>query len=739
MELGNVIVLTTKSSLNRNEYIKNLENLGKYNFFYGYDKKIDLLNFLEQKNKKFLYHPFSKSGILYKGQIGCYIGHYLILKKIVDESLENTIVLENDIIIEKKKNWKSYLNQALLELPIDYDILLLYSRSRNLENETYHIENKKFITEYNKTSGAVAYMISLEGAKRLMNMLDNTFLKPYDLFFKELAKENKVFNLKSNLFKVNLSFDSTIKTGIIINDINNYSNYEFYKHIILDEDFEKKVLIIRPHILSAKDNILLRNIELMFQKNNFSCRNISINKYAYKKIKKMELIVLFSSLIWPHRKKKIFLKIKERTNSKIVILNTELFSKNFYNRSFDKMITNSDFIIETLKENVKKYKNMKIFKYVKINTLLYENLEFYENTINSIIQIRNKKSKLKDLDIDIINLNNIKVINENLDQENLNIYLENTRIVIYDLNNSNNFYILEYLIANNFYVLLNDNIDNYNFLEKYNENNLQEKINIYNSMNDDEIKSKLEKNKKSLENYINDYKLNLDILNKFYVNDKNKDKKIDYLLMELNDFKNDLLVDLDNIPYNLKLKNKNIIVGSSGKMKEINLGGIIDTYENIIRINFAPIINYENFVGSKTTIRVIRNNALRKVNGELENFLNDADITIFIGESRLEKIRKKLDKNKIHLKLNSKYGDFFSKFFNKSLSTGLYTVLICNLYSESKLDLTGFMNLGNINGKHMYHYWEHLNGRQKSFIGKNTNHHFLDESKVIKKLTNILF
>ena len=733
MEIGKTLVLTTKNCCTRNNYISSLENLGKFEFFYGYDKNIDLVNFLENNNKKFLYNPSLKSGILYKGQIGCYIGHYLIIKKIIDEKLENTIVLENDITIDKN-DWREYLKNVMEELPKNYDILLLYSRSKNLKKKECRIEEKKFITSYNKTSGAVAYMISLEGAKRLKKKLDSCILKPFDLFIKELAKENRVFNLNTYLFKVNLDFDSTIKTNNSINDINDYYNNHFYKFIKLDQNYIKNVLIITPDELDLNDNIILENLKERLKIYNYNIKTMKAKIYTHKKSRYLELVILFSSIIWPHRRKNISSQARKVANSKIIILNTESYmNARFHKKSYMRITEKSDYILDLFLSNLKFYKGKKKFDYIKFDYSKLKKIEKKQNPEFDILLINGKKK----LNIEEFKQMNIKVIEDNIDFDEFNNLLERSKIVIYNSNNLIKFHLIDYLLINK--VLFLTNLKIYKFLDVLTEDNLLNLIIKYTSLSKEDSDNIVNKNYDNIIKIIKESKFKFDYLDRFFINDKNKNKKNDYLILELLNYKNNILLDLDNNPKSIVLKGSSIIVGSSGKMTLHESGSLIDGYNNIIRINFSPIEKYEKYVGSRTSIRFIRNNTLRKLNKDIEKFLNDADITIFIGDSRLEKIKHKLDKNKIHLKLNNEYSDLFNNFFNKSLSTGFYTVLISNIFSENKIDLTGFMNLGEINGKCMYHYWEHLNGRQQSYIGKNTNHHFYDESKIINELTNVLF
>ena len=57
----------------------------------------------------------------------------------------------------------------------------------------------------------------------------------------------------------------------------------------------------------------------------------------------------------------------------------------------------------------------------------------------------------------------------------------------------------------------------------------------------------------------------------------------------------------------LFLSNSIAIVGSSARMLEAQEGSRIDSFDNVVRFNRAPVEGYESFVGSKTTLRVANN------------------------------------------------------------------------------------------------------------------------------------
>jgi len=69
-----------------------------------------------------------------------------------------------------------------------------------------------------------------------------------------------------------------------------------------------------------------------------------------------------------------------------------------------------------------------------------------------------------------------------------------------------------------------------------------------------------------------------------------------------------------------ELNNNCIIVGSSSIVLNKEYGSEIDNFQEVIRFNRAPVKNFEKYVGSKTTFRIINNNVFLNQPGfEKEN------------------------------------------------------------------------------------------------------------------------
>lgn len=771
MKIDKIIVATTLKSKNRNEYINSIKDkIGDFSFFYGVDERDKIYDFVEKNKKKILFHPLRKCGILYLGQIGCYITHYLILKKIYNEKIQNTIVLENDINFSKD-DWELYIEKIMnSELPNDYDMLLLYSRSRNINKREYRIKGKKKITKYNKTSGAVAYLISLNGVKKMLHLLESTYIKPFDLFIKDLGmnEDNKVFNLVTKLIGL-INVKSTIKSDdknklMISNNNNNF--FKFYK---LADNFKRRIIFVYMNNVDNTERIspfeiIAKSFIYYFEKKNYECILIEVNNFNPKMCKNKDIVFIFSSILWIHRNRKICDSIKKlpSQNNNIIIYNTEpLEYKLWYDKIYDKIIDGADMILDYSYKNLSVYKNFKNKYYCPPCFSPYLNELWNKNNINHKVE--------KDIDIlfyGSMNGNRMNIKNQ-LEKQNINHkfiysfknlndqneYIKRSKIILSiswnEVNNVIDFARISYLIANRFFIiheLPSESDRNEDFCKNVitvPSNDIVSKcvkFLKFNQIDRDNLALKTHiwfKNYYSIDKFIP-----YNRINELYIYYQSNIKKFQKIINKIKLIKNDLLLDLSNKPIDFRLTGDSIIVGSSGKLLRYNLGNNIDKYNNIIRLNFSPSKNYEDNVGSRTDIRFIRNNAIRKINNKknLRSYLTDSDTVIFIGESRIDSVKKYMNDNVNYIKINKKYLDIFNKIFEKSCSTGLYTVILSYIFSDNNLDLCGFMNLGDISGKDKYHYWENLNGKQSNLIGRNDLCHAMyDESSFVKELiSNII-
>jgi len=92
---------------------------------------------------------------------------------------------------------------------------------------------------------------------------------------------------------------------------------------------------------------------------------------------------------------------------------------------------------------------------------------------------------------------------------------------------------------------------------------------------------------------------------------------------------NQLLEQLKDFHYkesDLFSGNSCAIVGSSGNLLNNKFGNEIDNHDFVIRFNQARVVGYEKYVGSKTSLRVINAHIPAAINGDMNNFNENAEV-----------------------------------------------------------------------------------------------------------------
>ena len=192
--------------------------------------------------------------------------------------------------------------------------------------------------------------------------------------------------------------------------------------------------------------------------------------------------------------------------------------------------------------------------------------------------------------------------------------------------------------------------------------------------------------------------------------------KIIYLL-EMNFYKMTEKIKLKYIKPRIYLDNNLIIVGSSSKLLNFN-GEEIDRYKSVIRFNRAPTKKYENFVGSKTTLRVMNNHTFDNFDLEdrftgqpksfIPNLRNENILRFSFGKPKEgwhEEYHESTNQfffnyKKIH-KIKNKFGYDSSKL----MMTGTAFICLC-VISGLKPTIVGIETKNE--GNHHNHYWEEL-------------------------------
>jgi len=99
-----------------------------------------------------------------KGEIGCMLSHFKVLKHIIDHGIEIATVFEDDVCFHPE--WEKIRDMYYRLTPDNYDMIFL---GNQLESCTHHSKTELIVNEY--TYCTHAYSITLEGARKLLECL----------------------------------------------------------------------------------------------------------------------------------------------------------------------------------------------------------------------------------------------------------------------------------------------------------------------------------------------------------------------------------------------------------------------------------------------------------------------------------------------------------------------------------------------------------------------------------------
>ena len=173
-EIPKILIINLEKSSDRREFMS--QQLNKLNLPHEFFKGSYGRDLPKTELKKFnTYATFKNMGRdLHPNEKGCYLSHYYIWKKIVDENIDEAIIMEDDIsisnefktVIENRKKWLpnhwGILNFAW-DTYGDYD----FQSSQPIVN---HIDYS--LIAFRKSQSVMrlgAYMLNLEAAKVLVN------------------------------------------------------------------------------------------------------------------------------------------------------------------------------------------------------------------------------------------------------------------------------------------------------------------------------------------------------------------------------------------------------------------------------------------------------------------------------------------------------------------------------------------------------------------------------------------
>jgi glycosyl transferase family 25 len=179
--------------------------------------KNEFLQNIELNKTKNINYPYCYFSPFTLGELGCFLSHLIIWKKIIDENIESLIIFEDDCIFNSKFNVT--LNKILTdEIPEDFNIIYLGGKTGDNYFSDLNIkvsENISIKKDFHP-NGAFSYILSNKGARLL-----------YDYIL--------------NNFKGNLGVDYFIDEFFIKNNHNIHMVYPFITYSISNNDGEYNI------------------------------------------------------------------------------------------------------------------------------------------------------------------------------------------------------------------------------------------------------------------------------------------------------------------------------------------------------------------------------------------------------------------------------------------------------------------------------------------------------------------
>lgn len=192
--INRIFCINLKERLDRWESLKDIPNIERFDAI----KSKDCSDFDLQLN------PADLSSKLYfklhPGAMGCYLSHYTLWNKIVDENIEYALILEDDVEIDSIK--KLLLSNLIIE---NHEFINLSKRFR-YENERYLFD------------GGESYILSLSGAKKLINITHNPIL------LNNISIE-KFASVKDAIAQMNITDEIVLKSNSIICALDKFMGY----------------------------------------------------------------------------------------------------------------------------------------------------------------------------------------------------------------------------------------------------------------------------------------------------------------------------------------------------------------------------------------------------------------------------------------------------------------------------------------------------------------------------------
>ncbi|XP_046894976.1 procollagen galactosyltransferase 1 [Hypomesus transpacificus] len=130
---------------------------------------------------------------LTKGELGCFLSHHNIWKEIVERGLKTSLVIEDDLRFEVF--FKRRLQNLMMEVAsqnLDWDLIYIGRKRMQVEHPEKSVPNIHNLVEADYSYWTLGYMMSLQGAQKLLKAEPLKRMLPVDEFLPVMYNKHPV-------------------------------------------------------------------------------------------------------------------------------------------------------------------------------------------------------------------------------------------------------------------------------------------------------------------------------------------------------------------------------------------------------------------------------------------------------------------------------------------------------------------------------------------------------------------
>uniref|UniRef100_A0A5S6QMF6 Glycosyltransferase 25 family member n=1 Tax=Trichuris muris TaxID=70415 RepID=A0A5S6QMF6_TRIMR len=140
------------------------------------------------------------------GEVGCFLSHYGIWKRMIDDRLQRVIVFEDDLRFRSHfRQWVLAVVDELSSHVPDWDFVYLGRKQLNKDDQESLVDNCTMVGQVGYSYWTLAYMLTLRGAKKLLAAEPLSRLVPVDEFLPIMFDRHPMDAWKSYFAKRDLN------------------------------------------------------------------------------------------------------------------------------------------------------------------------------------------------------------------------------------------------------------------------------------------------------------------------------------------------------------------------------------------------------------------------------------------------------------------------------------------------------------------------------------------------------